>query len=174
MQKGSDVGIDSTLYNLVFVLHLVAVVAGFGGIFLNGVYGAQAKTRPGAGALAIGEANLAATKVAEYAIYAVPLLGIALIVLSDGAWEFSQLWISLSFLLYFVAVGLAHGLLFPSAKRMNALAAELVAAGGAFEGGRPPQIAEMEALEKRLGLVSMVLNLIVVAVIVVMVFKPGL
>lgn len=166
-------GVDSTLYDLVFVLHLVAVVVGFGTVFLNGAYGAQARQRPGAGALAIGEANFAVSKMAELAIYAVPVSGILLVVLSGDVWQFSQAWISLSFLLYFLGLGLTHGLVIPSARRMNALAAELAAGAPAAGGGRPPQVAEMEALEKRLALGGTILNLIVVVVIAVMVFKPG-
>lgn len=166
-------GVNSTLYNLVLVLHLVAVVVGFGTVFLNGAYGAQAKQRPGPGGVAIGEANLAVSKMAQYAIYAAGLFGVVLVILSDGAWEFSQLWISLSFLLFFVAMGLAQGLLTPAARRMNALAGELAAAGGGGGNGRPPQVAEMEALEKRLALVGTILNLMVVALIALMVFKPG-
>ncbi|MBW3615352.1 MAG: DUF2269 domain-containing protein [Actinobacteria bacterium] len=165
-------GVNSTLYNLVFVLHLVAVVVGFGSMFLNGAYDAQAKRRPGAGGLAIAEATLAVTKLAQYAMYAVFVFGIVLVVLSDGVWEFSQLWISLSFLLYFVAIGLLHGLVFPSARRMNALAGELVAAA-ASGGGRPPEVAQIEALEKRVALGGMTVNLITVIVIALMVFKPG-
>ncbi|MDP9442214.1 MAG: DUF2269 family protein [Actinomycetota bacterium] len=167
-------GVNSTLYNLVLVLHLVAVVVGFGTVFLNGAYGAQAKRRPGPGGLAIGEATYAVTKTAEYAIYAVPVFGILLVVLSDDAWEFSQLWISLSFLLYFIGIGLFRGMLTPAARRLNALAGELVGAAPAGGGGRPPQVTEMEALEKRLAVGGTILNLIVVAVIALMVFKPGL
>lgn len=167
-------GVNSTLYNLVLVLHLVAVVVGFGTVFLNGAYGAEAKRRGGAGGLAIGEANFTVARIASYAMYAVFVFGILLVILSDGAWEFSHLWISLSFLLYFIGLGLSHGLLLPAARRMNGLAAELVAAGaGGGSGGRPPQVAEMEALEKRLALLGTILNLIVVVIIALMVFKPG-
>ena len=169
-------GVNSTLYNLVLVLHLVAVVVGFGTVFLNGAYGAEAKRRGGAGGLAIGEANFAVSKMAQYAIYAAGVFGVLLVILSDGAWEFSQLWISLSFLVFFVAMGLAQGLLMPAARRMNVLAGELAGAapgGGGGGGGRPPQVAEKEALEKRLAVVGTILNLMVVALIALMVFKPG-
>ncbi|MBW3555460.1 MAG: DUF2269 domain-containing protein [Actinobacteria bacterium] len=157
-------GVNSTLYNLVFVLHLVAVVVGFGSMFMNGAYGAQARRRRGPGGQAIGEATLAVTKMAQYAVYSVPVFGILLIVLSDGVWEFSHMWISLSFLLYFVAVGLVHGLVFPAAKRMNDLVG---ASGGTGE------VAQMEALEKRVALGGMIVNLLVVVTIALMVFKPG-
>ena len=45
-------------YDFFLLLHLVAVVVGFGGVLLNGLYGAEAKKRPGPGGLAIAEANL--------------------------------------------------------------------------------------------------------------------
>src|SRR4051794_38417740 len=90
-------------YNFVLLLHLVAVVVGFGGVLLNGLYGAQAKKRPGPGGLAITEANFfVSTKVAEIAIYLVPLFGFALVGLSDSAWSFSDAWITASIVLYVI------------------------------------------------------------------------
>src|SRR3954471_5149227 len=92
-------------YDFMLLLHLVAVVVGFGGVLLNGLYGAQAKQRPGPGGLAITEANYwVSVSVAEKAIYLVPLFGFALIGLSDGAWSFGDTWISASLVLYVIGL----------------------------------------------------------------------
>ena len=170
-------GRGSTGYDTVLVLHILTVIVGFGTVALNGLRGADAKKRPGPGGLAIGESSFKVSNVAEKFIYAVPLFGVGLVFMSDDNWTFAQTWVWLSSLLYVVGVGLGHGLLVPAEKRMNALAAELVAAGpppaGASSGGPPPQVAEMEAIEKKLAAVGTVLNLLVVVVVVLMVFKPG-
>lgn len=170
-------GRGSTGYDTVLVLHILTVIVGFGTVALNGLRGAEAKKRPGPGGLAIGESSFRVSSVAEKFIYAVPLFGIGLVFMSDGNWTFGQTWVWLSTLLYVVGIGLSHGLLVPAEKRMNALAAELVAAGpppaGAAAGGPPPQVAEMEAIEKKLAAVGTILNLLVVVVVVLMVFKPG-
>jgi uncharacterized membrane protein len=172
------VGIGSTGYKIVFVLHLLSVIVGFGTVMLNGIRGAEAKKRPGPGGLAIGESGFRVNKVAEYFIYAVPLFGLGLVGMSDGAYEFSQLWVGLSLLLYVIGIAVSHAVLIPAEKRMNVLAAELVAAGpppaGAAAGGPPPQVVEMEGLEKKLAGAGTFLNVLVVVVVALMVFKPGI
>ena len=122
-------GITSTAYKIVLLLHILCAIVGFGTVFLNGLYGAEAKRRPGRGGLAIQEANLFVSKIAEYFIYAVFILGIGLVSMSDDASKFSQTWIWLAMLLYIVGIGVSHGVLFPNAKKMRDLAAEMVAAG---------------------------------------------
>jgi uncharacterized membrane protein len=158
-------------------LHLISVVVGFGTGVLTGIRGAEAKKRPGPGGLAIGESGYRVNSVAEKFIYLVPIFGLGLVGMSDGGWEFSQTWVWLSLLLYVVGIAVSHSVLIPSEKRMNALAAELVAAGpppaGAAAGGPPPQVVEMEGLEKKLAASGTFLNVLVVVVICLMVFKPG-
>jgi hypothetical protein len=176
------VGYRENLYDLVLVLHIVAVVVGFGTVALNGVYGIAAKNARGIGAVAISKANYQATTIAEKAIYAVPVLGILLVVLSDGAIKFSETWVWLALVLYAIGIGLSHAILIPADKRAIALMEELAAApvgvgagagGGPGAGGPPPQAIELEALGQRMAITGTVLNLLVVAVVVLMVFKPG-
>ncbi len=168
-------GAGSGLYKFVLVLHLLAAIVGFGNLFLAGVFGVKARARGGTEGLAISEAL---ADVSEHwtmwFIYAVPILGIILITLSHDAWKFSQMWISLSFLLYIAAVGLTHGLLFPTVRRMNGLAAEMVAGGPAAGGdGPPPQVTELDALGTRAAAVGAAINLLVVVTLFLMVWKPG-
>ncbi len=169
-------GIDTTAYKIVLLLHILCAIVGFGTVFLNGLYGREAKRRPGPGGLAITEANLAVSGIAEYFIYAVFILGFALVGLSDKAWTFGQTWIWLSIVLYAVGIGISHGVLFPNAKRMKELSAELVAAGPPPEGGLPgppPQVLEMERRGKTLGAASTALHLLLVVILVLMIWKPG-
>jgi len=169
-----DVGLNSGIYKFLLVLNLIAVVVGFGSVMLNGVYAARAKRAGGREGVAIAEANtFVSDKVAELFIYAVPILGILLIVTSDEVWKFDQKWISFSLLLYIIGIALSHAVLRPTVKKLNALTAQLAAAGPMpSAGGPPPEVAEVEALGKRAGAVGAALNVIVVVVIALMVWKP--
>ena len=115
------------------MLHILTVIIGLGTVFLNAIYGAQAKSRRGPDGLAIAQANLKVTEIAQYFIYAIPIFGIALVFMSktDGIdiYKFDQTWIWLSLVLYIVALGLSHGLLLPAVKRMQVLMGEVIAAG---------------------------------------------
>jgi uncharacterized membrane protein len=161
------------LYRALLVLHIALVIVGFGGVVLNGVYGAQAKKRGGSEGLAITEANFfVSTKIAEICIYLVPLVGFALIGVSDGVWSFSQTWVGLSIVLYVVALGITHSMILPSVKRLIVLQKELVGAPPA-QGGPPPQAAEMQACSQRLALASSINEVLLLVIIVLMVFKWG-
>ena len=180
-------------YKVVLVLHILTAIVGLGAVMLNGLYGAQAKSRKGPEGLAIAEANFKVSMIAEYVIYAIPIFGIGLVFMSKTGGvqiiEFSDTWIWLSLLLYVIAIGISHGVVIPTAKRMQVLMRELVTmgpppgAGGPGgapaggpppgAGGPPPQVVELEALGKKIGAAGMVLNLIVVVILVLMVFKPG-
>ena len=168
--------IDGGFYKFVLVLHILCAIVGFGAVFLNGIYGQQMKVRMQSGrvaeAIGIFEANLKVSQVGEYFIYAVFVLGFAVLGLSDSVWTFSQTWAWLSIVIYVVAIGLSHGVLTPAVKRMGVLMHEL-AAGPPPVGGPPPQAAEMAAIGQRIGVVGPVLDLALIVILFLMVFKPG-
>jgi uncharacterized membrane protein len=170
--------IDSDAYKIVLILHITAVVVGIGAVFLNALYGAQAKARRGPEGLAIAEANLRVSTIAEWIIYTIPVSGIALVLMSktDGTrlFDFDQTWIWLSIVLYVVAMGISHGVVMPTAKKMNALMRELDAMGPPMgAGGPPPQVVQLEAFGKRIGAAGASLNVLTVVLIFLMVWKPG-
>jgi uncharacterized membrane protein len=176
LNQGDDMGITSTAYKIVLLLHILCAIVGFGAVILNGLYGRESKRRPGPGGLAITEANLAVSQVGEYFIYAVFVFGISLVLMSDKAWKFSQTWVILAMTFYVIGIAVSHAVLFPNAKRIRNLAAELVAAGPPPAGappGPPPQVAEMERSGKILGIASTFLHLLLVAILVLMIWKPG-
>jgi uncharacterized membrane protein len=152
-------GTDTGLFKFVLLCHITAVVVGIGSTMLNGVYAAKAKKAGGPGAGAIMQANFEVTMVAEKVIYTIPVFGILLVLLSDKAYEFSQAWIGISIVLYVIALGIAHGVMVPSAKKMLA---------------GPSGPTEAEALQKKLATGGMTLDLLAVALIALMIWKPGL
>lgn len=163
----ADVG--DGLYNLFYLLHIVAVVVGLGSVILNGVYAAQAKARTGAGALAIFEAMQFVTwKVAEWFIYSIPIWGFALLGLSDGVFEFGETWVWLSFVLYLVAVGVSHAVMRPAAESYRAALAG-AGSGGVSVADRP----DLVALDKRMAAVGGALNVLILLILILMIWKPG-
>ena len=169
-------GTNSGIYKFVLVLHLLAVIVGFGSVFLMGVFGAKAKARGGREGAAVGEVAFdVARSWSEWFIYAVPVFGILLVLLSDDEIRFSEAWISWSFLLYIVALGITHAVQIPNVRRINQLAGELAAGAphAAGSGGPPPQVAELDTRGKRAAATGAVLNLITVVILFLMVWQPG-
>jgi len=162
----------SGAYKLWFLFHILSVVFGIGTVVLNGVYAQQAQSRPGPSGRAITEANFFVSSVAEYIIYTIPIWGILLVLASHETFKFSQTWVWLALLLYVVAIGISHAVMFPGVKRIIALQKEMEQAP-AGAGGAPPQVAEMQAVGRRVGTGGMVLNLLVVVILVLMIWKPG-
>lgn len=163
-------------YDVVLFLHILTVVVGFGGVLLNGLYGAQAKKAMGAEGRAIAGANSHVSETAMYFIYAVFPLGLGLVFMSDDTWGMGQMWISASMGLYIVALGISHGVQRPAVKKMLSLMDELAAGPppGGGSGGPPPQVAQLEALGKKLGAMGGVLSLLFVVILYLMIAKPGL
>jgi uncharacterized membrane protein len=170
------VGINSGIYKLVLVLHILSAIVGFGAVFLNGIYGQQAKSRRGSEGLAISQANFLVSKVGEYFIYAVFVFGVLLVVLSDDVWNFSDSWIVASIILYALGLGLSHGVMQPNVRRMIALQDELVAMGpppaGAAAGAPPRQVIELEQRGQRARIVGTVLQLNLAVILMLMVWGP--
>ena len=155
-------GVDGDLYKLVLVLHILSAIIGFGGMFIAGFYGDESRRLPGGEGLVVAKATMKVSgQVPTIAVCAVPVFGILLVLMSDDLWKFSQAWISLSFLLYIVLMGLATGLQVPTLRKLVALRA----AGG--------NATEVEALGKRAAAIGAVVNVLWIITLAIMVFKPG-
>ena len=155
-------GVNSGIYKFLLVLHILSAIVGLGAVMLNGLYAAQTQKRPGPAGRAVFESNVYVSQIAEYVIYAIPVFGIALIYTSDKAWKFSQTWVWLSLVLWFALVGLLHGVHRPNVRQLDALV-----------GSGSGDVAEMERRGRLASTMGAVLSLIVVATLVLMVFKPG-
>ena len=147
------------MYKLLLFLHILSAIAGIGNYMLGGLRAASASKAGGPAAGAVSDAEMKSGKVADIFIYLIFITAIALILVGDSA-EFSDMWVSLSFLLYIVAVGISHGLMKPSARK----ARELAAAGGG---------PEMPSIQQRLAIGGTVLNVLSVGLLALMIWKPG-
>ncbi|CAN5183115.1 hypothetical protein BH24ACT1_BH24ACT1_05780 [soil metagenome] len=162
-------GVSGGLYRFVLLLHILTVVVAFGSFMANAAYARLARERGGSEGVAINEASAAVTKrVSQGSFWAVPVLGILLVVLSDGDFGFDEPWISLSFLLFIAAAVILVAVVIPTQRMVNQLAAESVAnrSSGTGQG-------EMVRLDKKLAAFSGVFNLIFLALLALMIFKPG-
>ena len=91
----------------------------------------------------------------------------------NDVWKFSQTWVWLAIVLYVAAMGIAHGGLRKNAKRMIQLQRELVS-GAPSPGGPPPQVQELERLGKQQGMFGGINTLILLVILYLMIWKPGL
>ena len=131
---------DNT-YNVVLLLHILAVAVGFAPV-LVGLTVRRGWPEDPALARAVRTIYAPAVIVAG-------LLGIVLILLSDDAWEFSQAWISASFLVWIAMVGVYQALIQRGTR-----------AGG-----------QTGARQADLGV--MILSVLLVVMLYLMLFKPG-
>ena len=169
-------GTTSGIYKLLLVLHILCAIIGFGATYLNALYGQQVRKRQGREGLAVYDANFFVSGVGQYFIYAVFVFGFLLVLSSDDAWKFSQTWVWLAMALYIVALAVSHGLLLPAVKRMGVLMREMVDAGPPPAGappGPPPQAAEMGKLGQRVGATGAFLDIMVIVILAIMIWKPG-
>ena len=164
------------VYDFFLLLHILCAIIGFGAVFLNALYGQEIRKRPGPEGVAIFEANFRVSKIAEYFIYAVFVLGFVVLALAKvgdtKVFEFSQTWVWLSVVLYIVGIGVSHGVLMPSVKKMGNLMREMVA-GGPTVGGPPPQVAQLQELGKRVAAAGATLNVLLIVIVALMIWKPG-
>lgn len=167
-------GLEGNLYRAVVVIHILTVVFGLGPLVLAGVVAVKAERMDRRAELAMGLIQYDVHKVAHKIIYAIFVTGVAAVLMSDGAWELGDLWVSLAMLSYIVALGISHGMLVPNDRRMNVLRRELAEMDGQEFAGQPEQALELADRTKRAAAMGMTLNLLIVFIVYLMVFKPGL
>ena len=155
------------------MLHLLCVIGGFGAVAYNALYVSLAHRRPGAaGSSAILEVNTLVSGLAELLIYSALVFGIGAVTASHSQLKFSDAWVSAAFAVYLVDIGILHGWIRRHQRRYTAVTRQLEESNPA-PGSRPPQVAELEELEKRVAMGWGVFNALVVAAVYLMVFKPG-
>jgi hypothetical protein len=165
-------GLNSGIFKLLLVLHILSAIVGLGAVMLNGLYAAQAMKRPGPAGRAVSEANETVSNIAEKVIYLIPVFGILLVLASDSAIKFANTWVWLSLALFIGALGVAHSVLIPGHRKINELLLEMEQ-GPPPVGGPPPQVAQIQALGKRQAAAGATLNVVVAVILFLMIWKPG-
>jgi uncharacterized membrane protein len=163
-------------YDLLYTLHILAIVIGFGTTFAYPVYARRARQLPPNEGYAITHTSIEVGKIlTTYVIWAAGLFGIILVGVSD-AWEFSQTWVSIAFVLFFFGVLFSWFVHSPNLKKMDELQARLVAGDAKPNpgGGPPPEVAELQARGKRAGMTGGILHLVFLLLVIDMIWKPFL
>ncbi len=159
-------------FKVVVVLHILCVMGGFGAVAYNALYMSLAQRRPGGGTGAIIEVNSLVSGFAEMLIYAALLFGVGAVTLSNSSIKFSDAWVSAAFGVYLVDVGILHGWI-KRYQREYAAVVRRLETPGAEEAQTSADVAKMKGLEKRVGFGWGAFNVLVVAAVYLMVFKPG-
>ena len=145
---------DSFGYKLFLLLHILTVIVAFAPGFVWPIVSVNLKKQgkevgPAIGALAAGNT----TKVHGPALVLAGFFGFGLIGMSDKVWEFSQSWISVAMLLWFIMLGVLFGMMLPAEKK--------AAAGDA-------------SADKIISMAGGILHLLLLVMLIVMIWKPGL
>lgn len=157
----------SVIYQIVLLLHIAAAIVGFGGLIAHSSYNAKAFAGTAGEARVLLGTTQTVTKLAYNAIYGVFLLGIVLVAVSEGDVEFSEAWISASFVVWFLLVGVAHGLVKPTVK---ALAEKAESHPSDAKMTDDPEVV---GLAKKLALGEGLSQLLLVAALALMIWQPG-
>jgi uncharacterized membrane protein len=145
--------IGDTTYNLVLVLHLASVIVAFAPAVSHPLAMARARRHgPEAVARVLEGQATSTARVHLPALVVTGLLGLALLALSDGVWGFDQTWVSLAFLVWIGLAATVFGLILPSERRL-----------GAGETGA----------ERQLNMGGGLATVLLLAMLYLMVFKPG-
>ena len=113
--------IDSFGYKLLFLLHIVAIVAAFGPGFVWPSVAVRLKKQQRPVGTTIGELAAGNTmRIHGPALVLAGIFGIGMVAMSDSAIEFSQAWISIAMLLWFLMMGVLFAMQLPAEKKAAA------------------------------------------------------
>jgi uncharacterized membrane protein len=145
--------IGDTAYNLILLAHLASVIVAFAPAVSHPLAMSRARRHGDEAVQQVlaGQATSTA-RVHLPALVLSGLLGVALLALSDGVWGFDQTWVSLAFLVWIGLAATVFGLILPSERKV-----------GAGDGDA----------ERQLSMGGGVATLLLVAMLYLMVFKPG-
>ena len=139
---------DTFGYKFFYLLHIATIVVAFAPVIVAVVPGVDVR----------GAYSGLGRTVYLSALPLAGLFGIALILLSDEVWEFSQTWISLAFLVWFAMLGVFHVFVVKGRPL----------GGGGGRGGRG---GSSTAVDLQTG--EALMTLLFVVMLYLMIWKPG-
>ncbi|HEX7132449.1 MAG TPA: DUF2269 family protein [Iamia sp.] len=110
--------IGSTPYKIVLLLHILSAIVAFAPAMVWPIINVQTRKRGvTVPAEVAGQVPVNNVLVHGPALVLTGVLGILMIVMSEDVWEFSQVWISGAFLVFFALLGVLFGLLVPAERK---------------------------------------------------------
>jgi uncharacterized membrane protein len=142
-----------TGYNVVLVLHILAALTAMAPAFVHPLLSKQSEAlEVGTRAQLVGMFAANSRRIYAPALLLTGLFGFALQGMSDGVVTFDQTWFWLAVVVWVAMNGILHGVVLPAER--------------AVAGGRPTAAARVD----RAGLV---LSILLIVMLYLMVFKPG-
>ena len=148
------------LYPWLKALHVLLAIVAVGFNMSYGIWQARASREPQHMGYALRGIKFLDDRVANPAYVALAVVGVILVLI--GPYDFEDLWVAVAIGLYLVLVVVGLALYSPTLKRQIA---SYEAGGG--------NTSEFAALTVRSRILGAVLGLVVIAIIVLMVVKPG-
>lgn len=159
-------------YNILVLLHIVCAIGGFGALIYRGWVLDMARRRGeavSAGVLAVyGQVS----QVGEVLTYGLVVFGIAAVGASGEHNLFKKPWVIAAVVVYVAMMGVLHGAVRPAERSYRVAMLELAQAPAVKPPDRPPQMAEMDRLYRRIGAGMGVFNVLLLGALYLMVFKP--
>ncbi len=157
------------LYDFVLWIHVAAVVIAFGAPFIYPMILARVTTANPEALPGLYNAMIYAGRTLITGAYLILLLAGAYLTTDGNLWSAS--WVSASLLILIVLIGLSHGLALPTERKLSALATTDL--GEHSVGGAVNFSADYEAAYRRLTLVGVISNVLVLIALYLMIVKPG-
>jgi hypothetical protein len=173
-------GVNSFLFKVVYLIHILSIIVGFGSSFVWPALASRARKLPPKEGYALSHTAFTLGKgMTTGPTVLAGIAGVLLVVLSkpeggEALYKFSQTWISIAFLLFFVSMGISIGLHAPNLKKIDELSGKLASGeikGG--QGGTPPEVAELQARGKKAAMFGGIIHLLFALLLLDMIWKPG-
>ena len=147
-------GISGTGYKILLLLHILAVIVAFAPNFVWPFVSVRLRKANKSTGATINELSAGGTlKIYGPAFFLAGFFGCGLVGMSEKVYTFSQTWISIALLLWFVGLGVMFGLIAPAEKKAQ---------------------AGDEGAATKLNMYGGMLHLLLFLLLIDMVFKPGL
>jgi uncharacterized membrane protein len=157
---------DDFAYRLLLLLHIVAVVVGYGVTFVVPFLAARLRGSEPSARLQVQEATTAlGGAVVAPSLWIAGLIGIILVAV--GPWEFSETWVSIAFVLWIIGASLALFVILPAERKALDLARRVATSRAASD-----TVAEYNALKSRTSMLTSINHLIFLLLVIDMIWKP--
>ena len=163
---------SGTWFHLLILLHIICAVGGFGALAYRSYVLDLARRRGDAAAAGVLAVYSQVSQVAEFLVYGAVVFGAAAIPASGDQSAFNKPWVYASLGVVVVMVGLIHGVVRPAERSYRRAMLELAQMPSVAPPARPPQLAEIEGLSRRIGAGMGLFNVLLLGALYLMVFKP--
>jgi hypothetical protein len=159
-------------FNIFVLLHIICAVGGFGALIYRAWVLDLARKRGAAASAGVIDVYGQVSQVGEVLIYGLVVFGIAAIAVSGDHSLFNKPWVVAALAVFVAMLAVLHGMVRPAERRYRRAMLELAETPAMAPPRRPPQMAEMDQLYRRIGIGMGAFNVLLLGALYLMVFKP--